>query len=271
MSRQLKDLADEYATIRGLSSGAAYLVGRTVSILDAWLGRPAVIEDLDDVAISRWLAAIAPRYAEWTVSGHRTRLLCLWRFAARRHLVAPPVEVRRCPPPAPMPEAWTVAEVSRLVEATDQLEPAAGRWFRALILAGYETGLRRADLFGLRRDQVQPDGILVRQHKTQQPHLAPLRPETAELILSLPGDNPLACPWGPKHYGQLWAKLRRLANVPPGCCQRLRRTGATWIAATEGMDAASRWLGHATPGMVRHYVDLRFASTRPALPPKLTA
>jgi integrase len=269
MSGQLNELVIDYATVRGLSSGAAYLLGRTVGILSEWLGRPAVVDDLADLTISRWLAAIAPRYAEWTVSGHRTRLLCLWRYAARRHLVEPPGEVRRCPAPAPMPQAWTVPEVSRLVAATAQLDPVASTWFRALILAGYETGLRRADLFAVRREQVQSDGILVRQHKTGQPHLAPLRPETVALVLSLPGDCPLACPWGPKHYGQLWAKLRRLADVPPGCCQRLRRTGATWIAVTEGMDAASKWLGHSTPGMVRHYVDQRFAATRPVLPPRV--
>jgi integrase len=172
-----------------------------------------------------------------------------------------------------MPEAWSVEEVSRLVAATNELEDAtAGRWFKALILVAYESGLRRGDLWSLQRSQIQstdPTGILIRQRKTGRPHLAPLRPETVELLLSLPGDTPLACPWGPKWYGVLWGRLRRLAGLDGGgCCQKLRRTGATWIAATEGMDAASRWLGHQTPGMVRHYVDLRFVAPRPSLPPR---
>jgi integrase len=268
---QLDSLATEYEVVRGLSSRSAYQIRRTVAVLDAWLGRPATVEDLEDVSISRWLAEIAPSYAGWTLNGHRTRLLCLWRYAARRRLIAPPSEVRRCPAPVPMPEAWTVEEVSRLVAATEQLDCPAGRWFRALILVGYESGLRRGDLFAIRREQIQSDGIVIRQHKTGQPHLAPLRPETVELVLSLPGDTPLSCPWGPKWYGVLWARLRRLAGVPDGCCQRLRRTGATWIAASEGMDAASRWLGHQSPGMVRHYVDLRYVAPRPSLPPRLGA
>jgi integrase len=240
-----------------------------VAVLDAWLERPATVVDLDDVLISRWLESISGGYAGWTMNGHRTRLLCLWRYLARRHLVDPPGEVRRCPAPMPMPEAWTVEEVSRLVAATEQLPGVAGPWFRALILAGYESGLRRGDLFAVRRECIQPDGILIRQKKTGRPHLAPLRPSTVRLVLDLPGDCPLACPWGPKWYGTLWARLRRLAGVPDGCCQRLRRTGATWIAASEGMDAASRWLGHQSPEMVRHYVDLRYVGRRPSLPPRV--
>jgi integrase len=268
---QLKDLTGEYTVVRGLGSRSAYQVRRSVAVFEGWLGRSATVKDLDDVLVSRWLAEIATNYAEWTLNGHRTRLLCLWRYAARRQWCDPPGEVRRVPRPAPMPEAWTVDEMTRLVAATDELDGSAGRWFRALILAGYESGLRRADLWGLHRSQIHADGITTRQHKTGQPHLAPLRPETVALVLALPGDYPLACPWGPKWYGVLWGRLRRLANVPPGCCQKLRRTGATWIAATEGMDAASRWLGHRTPGMVRHYVDLRFAVPRPSLPPRLDA
>jgi integrase len=271
MSTQLKELVTVYATVRGLSARSAYQVRRTIAVLDEWLGRAATVEDLDDVLVSRWLEEIGEKYGDWTLNGHRTRLLCLWRFASRRRLVEGPGEVRRCPAPAPMPEAWTVDEVSRLVAATGQLPGVAGPWFHALILAGYESGLRRGDLFAVRREQIQADGILLRQHKTGQPHLAPLRPETVELVMSLPGECPLACPWGPKHYGKMWAKLRRLADVPDGCCQRLRRTGATWIAATEGMDAASRWLGHQSPEMVRHYVDLRYVGRRPSLPPRVGA
>ena len=275
MAMQLDELAAEYEVVRGLGSRSAYQVRRSVAVFEGWLGRPATVEDLDDVLVSRWLAEIAANYADWTLNGHRTRLLCLWRYAARRRLADPPGEVRRCPPPTPMPEAWSLEEVSRLVTATGELDAVAGRWFRALILVAYESGLRRGDLWSLQRSQIQvtePVGILVRQHKTGQPHLAPLRPETVELLLSLPGDTPLACPWGPKWYGVLWARLRRLAGIPGGgCCQKLRRTGATWIAASEGMDAASRWLGHQTPGMVRHYVDLRFAASRPSLPPRVGA
>jgi integrase len=269
MGMTLIDVIDLYGTVRRCSAGYLYQLSRSVGLYGEHLDRPATVEDLADVPVSRWLAILERTHAQRTVAGHRANVLILWRFAARRHWCDPPGEVRRVPRPAPMPEAWTVDEMTRLVAATDELDGSAGRWFRALILAGYESGLRRADLWGLHRSQIHADGITIRQHKTGQPHLAPLRPETSALVLALPGDHPLACPWGPKWYGVLWGRLRRLAGVSGGCCQKLRRTGATWIAATEGMDAASRWLGHRTPGMVRYYVDLRFAAPRPSLPPRV--
>jgi integrase len=264
----LSDVIDLYGTVRRCSAGYLYQLSRSAGLYGQYIERVATVEDLADVSVSRWLIWLERTHAQRTVAGHRANLLILWRFAARRQWCEWPVEVRRVPRPTPMPEAWTVEEVGRLVTATAQLPGPAGRWFRALILVGYESGLRRGDLFAVQRSQIQPDGIVIRQHKTGQPHLAPLRPETVELVLSLPGDTPLSCPWGPKWYGVLWARLRRLAGVPDGCCQRLRRTGATWIAASEGMDAASRWLGHQTPGMVRHYVDLRFVAPRPSWPPR---
>lgn len=59
-----------------------------------------------------------------------------------------------------------------------------------------------------------------------------------------------------------------LAGVPgPGGCQRLRRTGATWIAVRQGIDAARSYLGHRTPEMIQRYIDRRYYRPRGVLPP----
>lgn len=113
----LLDLADDYALARGLSRGGAYLVRWTVGRYAKHLGRPATTDDLTDHAVSGWLAAESGRMAPGTLAGHRTRLLCLWRLAARRGLVTGPGEVRRCRVPEPQPEAWTEGEVGRLLAA----------------------------------------------------------------------------------------------------------------------------------------------------------
>jgi hypothetical protein len=265
----LLDLSAAYSLARGLSRGGAYLVRWSVGRYARHLGRPATVDDLTDGAVSGWLAAECDRMAPGTLAGHRTRLLCLWRWAARRGLVVGPGDVRRCRVPEPCPEAWTADEVGRLLAACPQLG-AAGPWFAATIAAAWDSGLRRSDLRGLARWQIGPVIRLARQRKTGYSHEPRLRPDTVAAVLALPGDHPLACPWGPRRYGALWARLRRLAGIDGrGGCQRLRRSGATDVACQEGLEAASEFLGHRTAGMVWWYVDRSIYRPRGHLPPRV--
>lgn len=267
--KRLSEVVADYATVRGLCGQAAYLMRRTDRIYSDWLTRAARTGDLDDLSVSRWLEWAEGHYARWTCTGLRTRILCLWRFAARRKLCAGPGEVRREPAPTPMPRAYTVEEVGRLVRAARLLTTERTRdYFSALLPAAYESGLRKGDLQRLRREQIRPDGLIaVRQHKTGQPHIVSVRPETAAAILALPGDCPLKCPWSTARYGELWSRLRAMADVRDGGLQKLRRTGATWVAAEHGVEAARQFLGHRSGEMWRHYVDESLARPRPWMPP----
>lgn len=262
----LIDLCGEYQTIRPLSPQAAYLMRRTAVLYGQHLGRVATVDDLQDLTVSRWLAA--QRGSAWTLSGHRTRILSLWRFAARRGLCGPPGEVRHCPAPEPMPRAWTVEQVRRLLDATRHLNARAAAYFHALIQAAYESGLRKGDLDRLRKDEVDPSGVLaVRQHKTGGVHVVAVRPETAAEIVALPGETPLRSPWSSGRTGEYWQRLRLWAGLARGGLHQLRRTGATLIAAEHGEDAARAWLGHRSAEMIRHYVDRAVTQPRPYLPP----
>lgn len=266
----LLDLVNQYRTIRKLSTGAAYLMKRTVVLFGCYLGRAAKLTDLDDYSVSAWLEHLESVAAAWTRCGHRTRILSLWRFAARRKLCEHPGEVRREPAPEPMPSSWSQDDVRRLLLACGTLNTKAAAYFKALILAAYETGLRRSDLRGLRREWIGLDGVIqIRQHKTGVPHVVRVRPETAAAILALPGDCPLRCPWSSGRYGEYWFRICCAADVRHGGCQQLRRTGATWIAKEYGVDAARDWLGHRTAEMVAHYVDRSVASPQPRLPPEV--
>jgi integrase len=268
----LAQLAEDYALVRGLSLGAAYLLRWTVQQFSRHLGRGPAVDDLTDRVVSAWLAALESGGAgPWTRNGHRTRLLCLWRFAARRGLCSGPGEVRREPAPDPQPVAWTPEQVGRLLDACGQMPADEGQYLRVLISAGYESGLRRGDLWGLHRDQIGPV-IRLRQSKTGRSHEPCLRPETVAAILARPGTHPLACPWGPRKYARVWARLRLLAGLDDrGGLQQLRRTGATWVAVEEGLDAAREFLGHRSPEMVNNYVDRRHYRPRGHLPPPVGA
>ena len=267
----LAQLVKDYALARGLCRKAAGTMREAVRSFGLHLGRAARIGDLNDVAVSSWLVWLESRRAAWTRCSHRTRLLCLWRFAARRGLCPGPGEVRREPAPDPQPVAWTPEQVGRLLDACGQMSADEGTYLRMLISAGYESGLRRGDLWGLHRDQIGPVIILL-QSKTGQSHEPCLRPETVAAILARPGTHPLACPWGPRKYARVWARLRLLAGLDDrGGLQQLRRNGATWVAVEEGLDAAREFLGHRSAEMVQHYVDRRHYRPRGHLPPPVGA
>jgi integrase len=268
MSHTLDQIRADYQTVRPLSPGAAYLMRRTVALFAAWLGRGATADDLTDQIVSTWLESLESTHAAGTRAGHRVRIMCLWRFAARRGYCQPPGEVRRERPPEPQPVAWTPGEVARLVAACDQMG-ADGDYLRVEIAAGYESGIRKSDLHGLRREQISEVVTGYRMSKTGFTHEPRLRPETVTRILARPGSHPLACPWGPRKYRRLWARLRALAGVgDKGGLQQLRRTGATWVAVEHGVEAAREYLGHRSPEMVRCYLDRRHYRPRGWLPPR---
>jgi len=265
----LDEIITEYALMRSLSRGAAYLLRWSAASYSKHQGHDPTEVDLTEAAVSGWLASLTSAPA--TRAEHRTHLLTIWRFAARRGLCQPPGEVRRERPPEPQPVAWTPGEVSRLLAACDQMG-ADGDYLRVEIAAGYESGIRKSDLHGLRRDQIGEVVTGYRMSKTGFTHEPRLRPETVTRILARPGANPLACPWGPRKYRQLWARLRALAGVgDKGGLQQLRRTGATWVAVEHGVEAARMYLGHRSPEMVNRYLDRRHYRPRGWLPPRAGA
>lgn len=273
----LSDVLDYYALARPIKPNSRYQMGRTIGVFAEFLDHPAACSDLLPEVVSAWIRWLEPTYSQVSVSGHRGKLLCVWRFAHRRGWAAPVDDVRRAPRPEPMPEAWELGDVQKLLSACDVVRRAVrGVWlpdyFRALILAAYESGLRRSDLWRLARDTIHQDGsIVVRQHKTGSPHVARIQPSTAAAVLALPGAFPLAWPGvSPREFYAHWGDVLLVAGVAPGALQKLRRTGATYIAKEHGTEAAASFLGHRSAGMHRFYIDRRIADPPPRMPPRLT-
>jgi integrase len=141
---------------------------------------------------------------------------------------------------------------------------------RAWILTAYSTGLRLGDLLQIRYDQMRGQRILVRQHKTGNPHCVHVDDNAMRAIGLLPR-------LGPRIFGdlicrdKLLAQMRLLAKLSgiPGSTKFLRRSGATYCEAG-GKDARLH-LGHRTGAMKVHYVDtLLLAEERqdaPTAPP----
>lgn len=275
-SDRLASIASRYALVRSLAASSTYQLGRTISLFGEFLHQPATTSDLTPETANNWLASLEATHSQRTIAGHRTNLLGLWRFLAEEGTVEAPRQIRRVRRPDPMPVAWTLDELRQLLAVAESApgEFPDGTPFRiywpATIRTAYETGLRRSDLWILRREQIRGDGsIVLRQHKTGHTHQPRVGKKTLDLLRQIRHDPPLA--WQTANVRQWyveWDRLVAAAGIRPGALQQLRRTGATHLAI-DHPEAVQRFLGHRTAAMQRHYVDLSISQPQVEMPPEL--
>jgi integrase len=272
MSTALTEIAADYCLTKGLRPSSAWQVAHSVRLFGRWLGRDPLVSDLNDSTVSRWLEHLELTHSLRTVAGHRANILSIWRYAD----IQQPRNVRRVRRPDPCPMAWTIAEVQLLIRVAavqrGELRNGVSKsdYLTTLILAAYDTGLRKSDLFGLNKDSVRPDGsIVLVQSKVGKVHAARLRLAALEGLKRLPGQYPFADPWrNSRAFYRVWAEVIQTAMIRPGCLQQLRRTGASHLAAIHP-EAVQRYLGHRSPEMQKHYVDPSIAQPTQPLPPEI--
>lgn len=276
----LAGLCERYALTRGLRDGSIYQYDRLTRLFSQYLERDAALADLNDETVSRFLAWLQTRkYSKNTVHRYRAKLLSVWRDCAMRELCEPPRFVRRVPKKQPCPIAWSEEELARIARCTlellGNLSNGAPRWlyFSALFHTAYETGLRRGDLWALRREQFRADGVVILEEmqKTGWPHIPQVSREVLNAIQRLPGERPLAWPY--KGSSTFYRQWRRSIIVPTGvrrgALHQIRRSGATWLAKSAGVEAARKYLAHRTDSMVWHYVDRSVAFGPAPSPPRI--
>lgn len=145
-------------------------------------------------------------------------------------------------------------------------------YFRALLLAAYETGLRKGDLFRLHREQIGRDGVVaLTLHKTRQTHCCRLSKATRDGLAALPGDTPLRFPCSSQGTFTRWcAKLKKAAGISMrGLLQPIRRSAASYVQRSGG--SAQEFLGHLTPGLAeRYYIVPQIVREKlPPMPPRI--
>ena len=84
---------------RTRSAGTIRLYRLALVQLDRFLGRPAVLADLNDGTISAFLLDYSRGRSPYTVERARTAILAIWRWAARKRIVDvwPDVEPEQLP------------------------------------------------------------------------------------------------------------------------------------------------------------------------------
>jgi len=269
--------------LRGRSENTTRLYLCTIKSFKKFLnedhdgGREPTLDDLDDLTLSRFLAARASKRSPYTAEKERTQLLSLARFAVDRGLL----KIRPCVPAAPLPEriptCWSVEQCRRLIVAAG-LEQGiisgtpSGVFFRALVATLWETAERIGAITSLRVVDYQDGKILVRaeyRKGRKRDKLYSLTSDTCSLLdEAIRGKKPsdLIFKWH-KQKTNLWyafGKIVERAGLDGGRrakFHQLRRSAATFYAAAGG--DATALLDHSSPRVTKAYLDPRFLKTGP--------
>lgn len=259
---RLHDLIDLYAAARDIAPVTICQYRCAVNRFAAWLGDVPTVADLAE-RINPFVAHLSLGNRQ-TARAYRIALVALLRSTGRMEAV------RRVKVSDLIPRAFTHQELRSL------RRHATPRQLAAIDLA-YDTGLRRGDLFTVRRSQVDQHCVLrLVASKTGQRLVRRLRPATLALCeaIAVPGDDRLL-PTPYRSWTEWQKGFRRLAKragivvTKPGL-QMVRRSAASYVKRAGGN--ASEFLGHSPASgdlASRFYLDPTLCDEPPPLPPPI--
>jgi integrase len=245
---------------------------RSIRCYAQFLGRPAVVADLETSQANEWLAAVAKRAAPRTVLNRKRGLTAVWNYATDRGL-APAYEARRLRRvriPRGVVEAWSIEQVEALFAAAQALPGATACGIPAALLMSavcsiaYETGIRPSDWRRITWDSIDFGKRTARfcQHKTGFVHVVGFSVITAGLLERLRRyGRERVVPVGPGSIRRWEVRLFILAAERFGFSRRsgqgigtLRKSHATAVYLAAGESAAAASLGHVSgPAIATRY------------------
>jgi integrase len=265
-------LVDFYVPLRlrGRSRESVRLLRHAITQFSRWLGRPAVLEDLDDLVVSRWLTTRGEKLAPNSVARERSGILSIWNFAQARGLVRLRPAVAPELIPERVPRAFTTDELARLAAAArlaaGWIGPVpAAVWFPALIAVGLETGERINAILSTPRHCWRRPTLTVPaavRKGGRKERVYELSPEACDLMDQVADHNGPTAFWWTASGNALrkrWKVITRRAGLGDGRdvqFHALRRSTASHLAAA-GLDATA-FLGHSSDRITRRsYLDPR--------------
>lgn len=273
------ELADQYIAERDVA--AAYATGfrYKVARFAAWVGYDTPAAFTED-NLNGFLASLKPTLRPATVKNYRGDLIVFWRWLADRDLAEYPRIRRVVRPhvPAPIPDCWSLDEVRALLRAAQGLTgrfldgtDRAAYW-TAAILVGYETGLRRSDVWQVRRSGLLADGRLVSvARKTGRRTVHQLSLAAVAALRQLDRPLPLHYCYNQRRWGVHFDRIVVAASVRRGTWKWLRRASGSYVAADHGEAAGAEHLGHTSVATFRRFYDARLVQATRPQPPLLTS
>lgn len=260
--------------LRGRSENTSRLYRCTLRSFDRFLGRPATIEDFDDLVLSRFLDKRARERSPFTSEKERSQLVSLWRFARDRGIT----RTGPCVPPQArlperVPQCWSVEELQHLVSiagATPGMvgDVPAGLFWKTLICVLYETAERCGAIFAARVCDWQRPRLLARAEYRKggkRDRLYTLTDSTSDLVDRMClGHEPTDLIWRwDRCFTHIWMRfgdIVKAAGLGSGRkvkFHQLRRCAASHFAARGGNP--TQLLDHSSPRITKAYLDPRYA------------
>jgi integrase len=239
--------------LRGRSRESVRLLRHAITQFSKWLGRAALLDDLEDLTVSQFLA----------VRGQRN-------LAQGRGLVKLRPSVSPELVPQSTPRAFTTDELARLADAARQASGWVGpvpasMFFPALIAVALETGERINAILSTPRMCWRRPTLTVPAHVRKggrQERVYELSPEACDLVDRVAAHNGPTVFWWVSSGTALrkrWKTITRRAGLGDGRdvqFHALRRSTASHLAAA-GLDATA-FLGHSSDRITRRsYLDPR--------------
>lgn len=229
---------------------------------DAFLKRPALIVDLNDVTVgdaAEWvMAKTGLGLSVESTRGFLSRIRKLWDFLARKRIVDEFPTIENLRKQKRVPRAWTQSQLCSLWAVLTRWpghfgDIAASDWLCSLHAVLWATSERIGALLQLRWDNVDlPGGFITLQPDIRKGRQVGrtyrLNAQAIEWLsrIQTPARD-LVWPW-PYRYGYLWTKYRdvlRCAGLPQGrerMFHCMRKSHASHLEAAGGN--ATESLGH---------------------------
>jgi integrase len=242
----------------------------SIRLFGETLGRPATLDDLTDIAVSRHLQRLLEQNRKPAgVNKERRQLVALWNLAAKKRLVDQFPVLPTVHEPQQLPKAWTVEEMWRLRMACN-MQPGvyhgvpARLWWVALHCVLFATGERIAAVMQLRWRDISGDVVVFPAESrkgSKRASVATLTPAALAALdeIRLP-KRELVFPW-PFGGNYIYVVYRQILLRAELECDsrskfhRMRRSHATHLKAAGGDPTAS--LGHSSPVTTARYIDPR--------------
>ena len=258
-----------------------YRESLTRTVRKAMAGGVPSVAELNPLLVNMLLSNLSS-LTSTTRGNIRRELLTLWRYAFDERLTeVPPLRVMRIRSAAKPPQAWSLAELGRMLTCAEEDETRVGGvsemkvrdYMPCWVALSYDTALRFSDTLALKASQIWNGYVVSVAAKTGKPLTRPLSAYSLQRAAELAAKSPDGTLFS-------WFLTRRRAlrvmrsfldrHGFQGSGKYLRRSCATYIEA-DSPGHATRYLQHSSPALVgRHYVDESLLAV-PSGPPPIRA